>query len=110
MPDQLRSLLLAAVVAAVTALLRFAPFLVFRSGDKTPPVVRRLGGLLPCAVMGMLVVYCLRNVSFSASPYGLPEAAGCAVTAGLYLWRRSALVSIVAGTVCYMLLVQLVFV
>ena len=110
MPDQLHSLLLAAVVAAVTALLRFAPFLVFRSGDKTPPVVRRLGGLLPCAVMGMLVVYCLRNVSLLSAPHGLPELiAGC-VTVGLHLWRRSTLLSIIAGTVCYMLLVQHLFV
>ena len=110
MNDSLRSFLLAAVVAAVTALLRFAPFMVFRSGKDTPPVIGRLAGLLPGAVMGMLVVYCLRNVSFSASPYGLPEVLGCAVTAGLYLWRRSTLLSIAAGTVCYMLLIQLVFI
>ena len=109
MIDGFHSIQLAAVVAVVTALLRFAPFLVFRSGDKTPAVIRRLAGLLPCAVMGRLVVYCLRDVSVLSSPYGVPEALGCAVTAGLYIWRRNALISIGAGTVCYMLLVQLVF-
>ena len=109
MPDT-HSLLLAAVMAAVTALLRFAPFLIFRTGADTPPIIRRLGTLLPCAVMGMLVVYCLRNVSLTASPHGIPEALACLVTGGLYVWRRSTLLSIVAGTACYMLLVQLVFV
>ena len=106
----MHSFLLAAVVAAVTALLRFAPFLAFRDGKKAPPIIARLGALLPCAVMGMLVVYCLRSVSLASRPYGLPELLGCAVTAGLYLWRRSSLLSIAGGTVCYMLLVQLVFV
>ena len=109
MGDPVHSFFLAAVVAIVTALLRFAPFLLFRDGKKAPPAVGRLGALLPCAVMGMLVVYCLRNVSLTARPYGLPELLGCAVTAGLYLWRRSSLLSIAGGTVCYMLLVQLVF-
>ena len=60
--------------------------------------------------MGMLVVYCLRNVSLMSSPHGIPELLGCAVTVGLYLWRRSSLLSIAGGTVCYMLMVQLVFV
>ncbi len=110
MGNTIHSLLLAAVVAVVTALLRFAPFLAFRGGKKAPPAIGRLGALLPCAVMGMLVVYCLRNVSLMSSPYGIPELLGCAVTVGLYLWRRSSLLSIAGGTVCYMLMVQLVFV
>ena len=109
MPD-VHSLALVAVMAAVTVLLRFAPFLIFRSGGDTPDVIRRLGALLPCAVMGMLVVYCLRNVSVAAPPHGVPEAVACLVTGRLYVWRRSTLLSIVAGTACYMLLVQLVFV
>ena len=106
----LHAVVLAAVMAAVTALIRFAPFFIFRGGRQTPPVVERLGALLPCAVMGMLVVYCLRNVSIAAAPHALPETIALAVTAALYLWRRSTLLSILGGTVCYMLLVQTVFV
>ena len=100
---------LVAVSALVTALIRFAPFLVFRGG-KTPDIVLRLGKLLPCAVMGMLVVYCLRNMDFATASHALPEIIAAAVVVGLHLWRRNTLLSIVAGTVVYMLLVQLVFV
>ena len=103
------AVLLIAVSALVTALIRFAPFLVFRGGRETPAVILRLGKLLPCAVMSMLVVYCLRNVDIAAAPHGLPELIGIAVTVGLHLWKRQMLLSIAGGTICYMLLVQLVF-
>ena len=99
------AVLLIAVSALVTALIRFAPFLVFRGGRETPAVILRLGKLLPCAVMSMLVVYCLRNMS-----HALPEIIAAAVVVLLHVWRRNTLLSIVAGTVVYMLLVQLVFV
>ena len=105
----IHSVLLVAVMAGVTAAIRFAPFLAFRSADATPAFIRRLGGRLPRAVMGMLVVYCLRNVSLTVPPHALPEAVACAVTALLYLWRRNTLLSILAGTVCYMVLIQTVF-
>lgn len=105
----LHSAALVAVMAGVTAAIRFAPFIVFRSAEATPEFIRRLGGQLPRAVMGMLVVYCLRNVSVTAPSHALPEAAACAVTALLYLWRRNTLLSILAGTVCYMILIQAVF-
>ena len=105
----LHSLWLVMVMAAVTAAIRFAPFAVFRSAEATPKSVTRLGSQLPRAVMGMLVVYCLRNTSPAVPPHALPEAAACAVTALLFLWRRNTLLSILAGTVCYMLLIQMVF-
>ena len=105
-----RGLILVAIMAAVTILIRFAPFLIFRRGQATPPVIDRLGKLLPCAVMGMLVVYCLRNVDFAAAPHALPEIIAVGVTVALHLWRRSTLLSIIAGTVCYMVLVQAVFI
>ena len=98
-----------AVVALVTIALRFAPFAIFSGRKTTPPFVAYLGRVLPYAVMGMLVVYCLRNIQFASAPHGLPEIIACAVVAGLHLWKRSTLVSIVGGTACYMLLVQLVF-
>ena len=98
-----------AVCALVTAGLRFLPFLIFGENRKTPSVIAYLGQVLPFAIMGMLVVYCLKDVDLSAMPYGLPEAIGCAAVALLHVWKRNTLLSIGAGTVCYMLLVQFVF-
>lgn len=97
-----------AISALVTALLRFLPFWVF-GGRKAPAWLDKLGRTLPYAIMGMLVVYCLKGVSFVAPEGWLPALIACAVVGGLYIWKRNTLVSIVAGTVCYMLLVQLVF-
>ena len=105
----LHSALIVAVVALVTIGLRFLPFAVFSGNKQTPPYVAYLGRVLPYAIMGMLVVYCLRNVSFTAAPHGLPEIISCALVAVLHLWKRNTLISIVGGTVCYMMLVQLVF-
>lgn len=107
--DKLHAALLIAVVALITALLRFLPFLIFGENRTTPPLITYLGQVLPYAIMGMLVVYCLKDVTFTASPFGIPEAIGCAVVALLHLWKRNTLLSIGAGTVCYMLLVQFVF-
>ena len=98
-----------AISAAVTAGLRFLPFLVFGGKKKTPAFIAYLGTVLPCAIIGMLVVFCLRTVDFTAVGGFLPELIGCVLTAALHLWRRNTLLSIGAGTVCYMLLVQLVF-
>ena len=98
-----------AVIAGVTASLRFAPFLIFRENRRTPPLLEYLGRVLPYAIMGMLVVYCLKNVELTAAPYGLPELLGCGAVAALHVWKRNTLLSIGAGTVFYMLLVQFVF-
>lgn len=108
MPD-FHSALIVAIAALVTAGLRFLPFLIFGENRKTPPLITYLGQVLPYAIMGMLVVYCLKDVTLTASPFGIPEVIGCAVAALLHIWKRNALLSIGAGTVCYMLLVQLVF-
>lgn len=108
MPD-LHSALLIAVMSLVTIGLRFLPFLIFGENRKTPDLIAYLGQVLPYAIMGMLVVYCLKGISFAASPYGLPELLGCAAVVLLHLWKRNTLLSIGGGTVCYMLLVQLVF-
>lgn len=102
------SILIVAVVSLVTIALRYAPFLIF--GSKPPKAVRKLGQVLPYAAMGMLVVYCLKDVSLVEAPHGLPELIAGAVVIGLHLWKKNTLLSIVAGTACYMLLVQLVFV
>ena len=99
-----------AIAAAVTAALRFLPFLIFGENRKTPAIIAYLGQVLPFAIMGMLVVYCLKDISFAASPFGIPEAIGCAAVAGLHIWKRNTLLSIGGGTLCYMLLVQFVFI
>ena len=105
----LHSMLLVAVVALVTIALRFLPFLIFGENRKTPPLIAYLGQVLPFAIMGMLVVYCLKDVDLTAAPFGIPELVGVAAVALLHVWKRNTLLSIGAGTVCYMLLVQFVF-
>ena len=97
------------VAAAVTAALRFAPFLIFGRGRETPALVLYLGKVLPFAIMGMLVVYCMKDVSFLSAPFGIPEAIGCLIVAVLHIWKRNTLLSIAAGTVSYMLMVQFIF-
>lgn len=105
----LHAALIVAVCALVTIGLRFLPFLIFGSHRKTPPFVTYLGKVLPCAIMAMLVVYCLKDVSLLSFPHGVPEAIAVLVVAGLHIWKRNTLLSIVAGTVCYMVLVQGIF-
>lgn len=92
-----------------TVLTRFIPFLVFPAGKTTPQYIQYLGKVLPAAVFGLLVVYCLKNVSLLAGSHGIPEMIGIAVVVGLHLWKRQMLLSIAGGTICYMLLVQTVF-
>ncbi|MBQ4116078.1 MAG: branched-chain amino acid transporter permease [Clostridia bacterium] len=107
MPN-LRSAIMVGIIAVVTILLRFIPFLIFRNRE-TPKFVAYLGKALPYAIMGMLVVYCLKGVSFIKSPYGLPELIACALVALVHFWKRNTLLSILSGTVVYMLMVQLIF-
>ena len=92
-----------------TMLTRFLPFLIFRENRKPPEVIQYIGKYLPAAVFGMLVVYCLRNVSIVSGSHGLPELIAILVTCGLHLWKRQILLSIAGGTVCYMLLLHFVF-
>lgn len=98
-----------AVIVLGTMSTRFLPFLLFPADKPTPAYVRYLGKVLPPAVFGLLVVYGLKDVSLLAGSHGLPEAIAIAVVVGLHLWKRQVLLSIAAGTVCYMLLVQFVF-
>ena len=106
----LQTLVMILAIAAGTAVTRFLPFLLFPQDQEPPRFIRDLTTLLPPAVMGLLVVYCLKGVSFTAAPYGIPELIGVAVTAALHLWRRKTLLSIAVGTAVYMVLVQFVFV
>ena len=88
---------------------RFAPFVLLPKNRPVPRLVEYLGGTLPYAAMGLLVVYCLKNVSFFAGSHGIPEIAASAVVVGLHVWKRNTLLSIAAGTVLYMFLIQAVF-
>lgn len=103
-------LLTIAVVVAGTMLTRFIPFLLFPADKLTPPLVAFLGKVLPAAVMGMLVVYSLKDIDFTAPAHGLPETIAVGLTVLLQLTLKNLLLTIAAGTICYMLLVQYVFV
>ncbi len=92
-----------------TALTRFLPFLFFPPGKPAPKYIQYLGKVLPSAVFGLLVVYCLKNVSVFSGSHGLPELISIGVVVGLHLWKRQMLLSVACGTICYMLLVQLAF-
>lgn len=108
MPE-LRELCIVGVVALVSALLRFLPFLIFNGKKRIPAILEKMSRLLPFAIMGMLVVYCLKDVRFSSASGFVPALIAGAVVCALYVWRRSTLLSILSGTLCYMLLVQTVF-
>lgn len=110
MSDLQREIAIIAVGALTIMATRFLPFLIFGGKGKAPEQIQALGKVLPFALMGMLVVYCLKDVTPLAYPYGIPELIGIATVVGLHIWKRNYLISIAAGTVVYMLLVQLVFV
>jgi len=97
------------VIAGGTVLTRALPFLIFPPGKDAPAFVKRLQFLLPSAMIGLLVVYCLRYVDIFSGSHGLPEFLSIAAVAALYLWRKNSLLSIAGGTILYMLLIQRVF-
>ena len=94
-------------MSLVTVLTRFLPFLLFKK--ETPRYIAYLGKVLPPAIIGMLVIYCLKDISFSASPFGLPELLAVACVAVMQVWKRNSLISILMGTVVYMVLIQTIF-
>ena len=99
-----------AVCTAATMLTRFLPFLIFSSKDQQPPeVVRYLGRVLPAAIFGMLIVYCLKGVTPFSGSHGIPEALALLATIALHKWKHQTLLSVAGGTLCYVLRVQLVF-
>lgn len=109
MSSSLHALSMILVIAAVTAVLRFAPFFIFSVDQPVPEFINYLGRVLPYSIMAMLVVYCLKGISFAKAPFGLPEMISVILVAVLHIWRRNTLFSIICGTICYMLLIQFVF-
>ena len=106
---QAQQLITILMAMLATVLTRFLPFIAFPAGKPTPKYIQYLGKVLAPAVFGLLVVYCLKNVTILTGSHGLPELIAIAVVVALHLWKRQMLLSIAGGTVCYMLLVQLVF-
>ena len=109
MIDIKHSILQILIMAAVTAALRFLPFVLFPEGKKRPEFISYLGTVLPYAIIGMLVVYCFKNISFMQYPYGLPAIIAGVVVALLHIFKRNTLLSVFGGTACYMLLINFVF-
>lgn len=107
MIDVTHSLLLVAVMATVTQLIRFLPFVLFAKG--TPKPVLYLGKVLPASIMAMLVVYCVRNTDLAGPSHGIPEAVSILAVILLHKWKHNTLLSILCGTLCYMLFVQVIF-
>lgn len=102
-----RSALIILVIALVTMGIRFLPFLIFGGNRKTPEIVSYLGRVLPAAIIGMLLVYCFRNVSVLSRPFGIPEVLAGGTVVLLHAWKSNTLLSILAGTILYMLLIQM---
>ncbi|MBQ4558818.1 MAG: branched-chain amino acid transporter permease [Tyzzerella sp.] len=103
------SFLIILLVALTTFATRVAPFLIFPKGKEIPKTIQYLGKVLTPAIIGMLVVYCLRNTVILSTPHGIPELVAVVVVAVLHIWKRNNLLSIGVGTVLYMALIQTVF-
>lgn len=106
-PTQTIIMILAIALGSMTT--RFTPFLLFPEHKEPPKIITYLGQVLPPAMMGLLVVYCLKGVSIKAAPHGLPELIAILVIIALHKWKNDALISICGGTAVYMVLVQAVF-
>ena len=103
----MRTAALIATMSVVTILLRALPFTVFRK--KTPPYISYLGKVLPPAMIGLLVVYCLKDITLASRPFGIPEIVAAACVVGVQVWKHNSLASILTGTIVYMVLIQAVF-
>ena len=109
MTDYRHALLIIFVMGFATLATRIVPPLIFGRGEKIPAYIVYLGKVIPYAAMGLLIVYCLKDVSFLEAPHAAPEAIALAIVSGTYLWKRNTILSVTVGTVVYMLLAQFVF-
>lgn len=108
LPDS-QAIAMILIMAGLTFCIRGLPFLLFSGKSKTPPYISYLGKVLPYAIIGMLVIYCLKDISVFYAPFGLPELiAGIAIIL-VHCWKRNTLLSIGGGTLLYMFLVQVIF-
>ncbi|TCL57000.1 branched-subunit amino acid transport protein AzlD [Kineothrix alysoides] len=105
----MHSIAIIAVVSVCTILIRAVPFLMFGGSRQVPGTIHYLGKFLPEAIMATLVVYCLRNVRIMEGTHGLPELISVVLVAILHLWKKNILISVGLGTICYMVLIQMIF-
>lgn len=107
--EENKAWILLIVISLVTIFLRIIPFIIFKDENKTPKIINKLSSMLPYSIMGMLVIYCIKDLSFDSIDSFLPEILGVLVVALLYIWKKNTLISIIIGTIFYMVLVQFVF-
>ncbi len=110
MNNNIHTFFTVAIVSGVTILLRSFAFMAFPQGRRIPRFIEVLGNTLPYGIMAFLVIYCLKDMSFTSYPYGIPELLSVAVVSLLQIWKKNSLLSVLAGTTLYMILVQAVFV
>lgn len=109
MPDYKHAIIIILVMGITTLLTRWIPPAIFSHGDTVPDYIMYLGKVMPYTAMGLLIVYCLKDVSVISSPHGLPELISLAIVSATYIWKRNSILSVIIGTVLYMVLVQMVF-
>lgn len=109
MTDHRHAMIVIAVMGLAVLATRIVPVLIFGRGEKVPEFILYLGRVVPYTAMGLLIVYCLRDMPVLEAPHGLPEIISLAVVTGTYLWKRNTILSVVTGTVLYMFLVQSIF-
>ncbi len=110
MPDYTHAMIIMLVMGGCVLLTRILPVLIFGRSAQIPEFVLYLGKVIPYTAMGLLIVYCLRDVSILSGTHGLPELIAMIVVVASYLWKRNTIVSVVLGTAMYMVLLQMVFV
>ncbi len=105
-----QAILLIIVVSVVTIILRFLPFIIFNGKKEPPKIITYLGSILPFSVMAMLVVYCFKDISITNFSFGLPEVIAGIIVILLHIWKKNTLLSVISGTIVYMLLIQFIFI
>ena len=109
MTESMHAMVILLVMGLVTLATRIVPVLIFGRGKKVPDYILYLGKVVPYTAMGLLIVYCLKDVSMVEAPHGIPELIALVLVSGTYLWKRNTILSVVVGTAAYMAMVQLVF-
>lgn len=109
MPDYRHAMIIILVMGLMTLATRIVPVLIFGRGEKVPEYIMYLGRVVPYTAIGLLIVYCLKDVQILEAPHALPEIISLAAVCLTYLWKRNSILSVVVGTVLYMILVQQVF-
>ena len=105
-----RAIMIVIITILISALSRLLPMLLFSKAEKTPEIITYLSKVLPSAIMAFLVIYCLKDTDLFAGNHGIPEALASALVVLTYVYKRNSLLSILSGTLCYMFLVQVIFI